>query len=132
MTHPTPTSGECQAYPAYADRVKEILGELEKVIESKFSIENESLRGYLGTKIDKIDGLCQQLDEEQEENKKLKKALENHKTLIAALDKYVAILNVEIGNLIPIAQVHGWRSGLVEKGIEIRALIDQARKLLEP
>lgn len=66
-----------------------------------------------------------------EENKDLREAITNYRSLVESLDKYIGILNDEINTLIPLAHAHGWRSGLVERGIVVRELIDRARKLLE-
>ena len=76
--------------------------------------------------------LCDKIAKLEQENKELREALENHKTLITALDKYVLALTAELQQVSPIACIHGWRSGSAEKGVEMRALIDRARKLLEP
>lgn len=46
-------------------------------------------------------------------------------------EEYVKILGEEIDGLVGIAHVHGWKSRNVERGNELRAKIEEAKKLIE-
>lgn len=64
-------------------------------------------------------------EEMREENQRLKEAL-------SLQDDYVKLLGEEIDTMIPLAHTHGWRSTRHEAGKELRAKINNARKLIEP
>lgn len=54
------------------------------------------------------------------------------KEALTLQDDYIKLLTEEIGSMLPVADAHGWRSTRHEAGKELRAKIENARKLIEP
>lgn len=49
------------------------------------------------------------------------------KELIEKQDEYINLLAQELNELSMLASVHGWKTGLIEKGVELRAEIEQLK-----
>lgn len=77
-------------------------------------------------------GLASLLNRLQSEVLQHEEAIANYKSLVESLDKYVGILNEELGCAGTIAYDFGWRSKSIEKSLQIRDLIARTRKPLEP
>lgn len=48
--------------------------------------------------------------------------------LVAAYDRYIAVLDAELNELVPLAYAHGWRSTRYEIGKRCRADIKAAKE----
>jgi len=47
-----------------------------------------------------------------------------------ALEGYIKLLLEELDEVVPLAHMHGWRSSRYQKGVDLRARIENARRVL--
>lgn len=57
---------------------------------------------------------------------------ETDQQLIDVLDKYIELLSAELGELVTLAQNHGWKSQYTQEGITLRAKIKELTEIGKP
>ena len=61
--------------------------------------------------------------------KDMAKMSDLRKELITAYDNYIKLLGDELGELVPAASLHGWKSHRYDEGVELRARIEKIKSV---